>query len=99
MPPSPPSLPLYLVLPNEKGTYLYLIMCLICRFIVRKNKAKKYISKMGQKTGILKLWRGGGSPSTLVSLLKGKGEATASFTRGGRRVDSADRGERSRVRV
>jgi hypothetical protein len=54
---------------------------------------------MGQKTGILKLWRGGGSPSTLVSLLKGKGEATASFTRGGRRVDSADRGERSRVRV
>eukprot|EP00967_Tisochrysis_lutea_P050815 scaffold62564_cov35-Tisochrysis_lutea.AAC.2 len=55
VPPSPASLPLYLVLPKEKGTYLYFIMCLICRFIVRKKSAKKYINKIGQKTGILKL--------------------------------------------
>ena len=38
---SPSSLPLYLAFPSEKGTYLYLIMCLICRFIVRKKSAMK----------------------------------------------------------
>ena len=49
------SFPLYRCLPKEKGTYLYLIMCLICRFIVKKKSAKKYISKIGQNTGMLKL--------------------------------------------
>merc|ERR1719198_402342 len=54
-PPPPSSLPLYLVLPNEKGTYLYLIMCLICLFIVRTKSAMKYMSRIGQKTGMLKM--------------------------------------------
>mmetsp|Transcript_1752 Transcript_1752/g.3703 ORF Transcript_1752/g.3703 Transcript_1752/m.3703 type:complete len:98 (-) Transcript_1752:330-623(-) len=27
-------------------------MCMICRFIVMKNKTKKYISRIGQKTGM-----------------------------------------------
>lgn len=27
-------------------------MCIICRFIVMKNKTKKYISKIGQNTGM-----------------------------------------------
>lgn len=31
----------YFVLPNEKGTYLYLIMCLICFFMVMKNNTMK----------------------------------------------------------
>ena len=44
-----------LVLPNENGTYLYLIMCLICRFMVRKKSAMKYMRRIGQNTGMLKL--------------------------------------------
>ncbi len=38
-------------LPNENGKYLYLIICLICRFMVTKNNRNQYISRMGQKTG------------------------------------------------
>merc|ERR1719247_2155078 len=49
------SRPLYRVFPSEKGTYLYLIMCLICRFIVSTKRAMKYRSRMGQKTGMLKM--------------------------------------------
>ena len=45
---------LYCVFPNENGTYLYLIMCLICRFIVRTKSAMKYRRRIGQKTGMLK---------------------------------------------
>ena len=48
------SFPLYCVFPNENGTYLYLIMCLICRFIVRTKSAMKYRRRIGQKTGMLK---------------------------------------------
>ena len=29
-------------------------MCLICLFIVRKKSAQKYMSRIGQKTGMLK---------------------------------------------
>mmetsp|Transcript_3962 Transcript_3962/g.4571 ORF Transcript_3962/g.4571 Transcript_3962/m.4571 type:complete len:106 (+) Transcript_3962:212-529(+) len=36
------------------GTYLCLYMCMICLFIVIKNKIKKYIKRIGQKTGISK---------------------------------------------
>mmetsp|Transcript_1177 Transcript_1177/g.7640 ORF Transcript_1177/g.7640 Transcript_1177/m.7640 type:complete len:106 (-) Transcript_1177:2634-2951(-) len=31
--------------------YLYLIMCLICLFIVATKSSNQYISKIGQKTG------------------------------------------------
>ena len=31
--------------------YLYLIMCLICLFIVAAKRSNQYISKMGQNTG------------------------------------------------
>jgi len=37
-----------------KGMYLYLIICLICRFIVMQNRVMKYITKIGQNTGMLK---------------------------------------------
>ena len=47
-----PPLP-FVCLPQLMGTYLYLIMCLICRFKVITNNMKKYSSKMGQKTGTL----------------------------------------------
>jgi hypothetical protein len=50
--PPPPAYPGYVVLPKENGKYLYLIMCLIWRFIVMKNKTMKYSSRMGQKTGM-----------------------------------------------
>jgi len=43
--------------------YLYLIMCLICRFIVSTNKAMKYNSKMGQKTGMLNTCHTGDPPT------------------------------------
>lgn len=43
---------LYFDFPQLIGTYLCLYMCTICRFIVMKNKTKKYISRIGQKTGI-----------------------------------------------
>jgi len=50
------STPAFLCLdfPQLIGTYLCLYMCIICRFIVMKNKTKKYISRIGQKTGISK---------------------------------------------
>mmetsp|Transcript_29662 Transcript_29662/g.49175 ORF Transcript_29662/g.49175 Transcript_29662/m.49175 type:complete len:183 (+) Transcript_29662:33-581(+) len=45
---------LYLDFPQLTGTYLCLYMCIICRFMVMKNKTKKYINRMGQNTGISK---------------------------------------------
>jgi len=45
---------LYLDFPQLIGTYLCLYMCIICRFIVMKNKTKKYINRIGQNTGISK---------------------------------------------
>ena len=49
----PVSLPafLYFDLPKLIGTYLCLYMCMICLFIVMKKRMKKYINRMGQKTG------------------------------------------------
>lgn len=44
-------LPLYFFLPNEKGIYLYLIMCCICLFIVTTNKIIQYTNSIGQNTG------------------------------------------------
>lgn len=38
-------------LPVLNGRYLYLIMCLICRFIVTVNSSNQYSSRMGQNTG------------------------------------------------
>src|SRR5947209_8455215 len=35
-------------------SYLYLIICLICRFMVMANKIQKYMRSIGQKTGISK---------------------------------------------
>ena len=49
---SPASL--YFAFPKEIGTYLCLYMCIICLFIVMKNKIKKYIKRMGQNTGTSK---------------------------------------------
>lgn len=46
---------LYLDFPKLIGTYLCLYMCMIWRFIVMKNKIKKYISKIGQNTGMSKI--------------------------------------------
>ena len=46
-----PTRALYVRLPSVKGTYLYLIMCWICRFMVRVNSTDQYSSRMGQKTG------------------------------------------------
>ena len=46
--------PTYFTLPQLQGTYLCLIMCRICLFIVITNKIIKYNNKIGQKTGILK---------------------------------------------
>jgi len=43
---------LYFDFPQLIGTYLCLYICKICRFIVMKNKTKKYMSKIGQNTGI-----------------------------------------------
>ena len=45
---------LYFDFPQLIGTYLCLYICKICLFIVIKNNTKKYISKIGQKTGISK---------------------------------------------
>ena len=33
------------------GTYRYLIMCRICRFIVKKKRTNQYSNKIGQNTG------------------------------------------------
>ena len=44
--PPPPTF-----LPRDTGTYLYLIMCLIWRFMVTPNSRSQYMSRMGQKTG------------------------------------------------
>lgn len=58
MPSPPPPLLLYqcsrsapTFLPVLNGKYLYLIMCLICRFIVTVNSSSQYSSRMGQNTG------------------------------------------------
>mmetsp|Transcript_3243 Transcript_3243/g.7198 ORF Transcript_3243/g.7198 Transcript_3243/m.7198 type:complete len:247 (-) Transcript_3243:46-786(-) len=50
---SPFSFPasLYLLFPNEIGTYLCLYICTICRFIVMKKRTPKYINSIGQNTG------------------------------------------------
>lgn len=37
--------------PMVKGRYLYLIMCLIWRFMVTTNSSTQYMSRMGQNTG------------------------------------------------
>ena len=56
----PPYIPcstpasLYFDFPKLIGTYLCLYMCIICRFMVMKKSTKKYISRMGQKTGTSK---------------------------------------------
>jgi len=47
--------PWYLRLPCVKGRYLYLIICLICRFIVKTNKIQKYMTRIGQNTGTLNI--------------------------------------------
>ena len=44
----------YLVFPQLKGTYRCFIMCIICCFICMKKRARKYINKAGQNTGISK---------------------------------------------
>lgn len=58
MPPPniPVSCPAFLrfSLPQLIGTYLCLYMCIICRFIVMKKRTKKYINRIGQKTGMSK---------------------------------------------
>lgn len=38
-------------MPVLNGKYLYLIMCLICRFMVTAKSNNQYRSKMGQNTG------------------------------------------------
>jgi len=48
------SFPANFGLPNVKGMYRYRIMCLICRFIVMQNNVMKYMTRIGQKTGMLK---------------------------------------------
>jgi hypothetical protein len=56
----PPYIPcstpasLYFDFPKLIGTYLCLYMCIICRFIVMKKRIKKYISRIGQNTGMSK---------------------------------------------
>ena len=42
-------------LPQVKGMYRCLIMCLICRFMVTNKSTKKYSRRMGQKTGTSKI--------------------------------------------
>lgn len=39
----------------SKGKYLYLIMCWICFLIVSVNNITKYITRIGQYTGISKM--------------------------------------------
>lgn len=56
----PPYMPcstpasLYFDFPKLIGMYLCLYICKICRFIVIKNRTKKYISRIGQNTGTSK---------------------------------------------
>jgi len=45
---------LYLAFPKLIGTYLCLYMCMICLLMVIKNRTKKYIKRIGQKTGTSK---------------------------------------------
>ncbi len=45
---------LYDFYPISNGIYLNLIIWWICRRIVRKNRKQKYMSRIGQKTGISK---------------------------------------------
>lgn len=49
-----PSFPANFGLPTDNGTYLCLIICLILSLMETKNKIKKYIKRIGQKTGISK---------------------------------------------
>ena len=52
-PPDPPALaPANFGFPVVNGTYLCLIMCFTCCFIVMKNNMMKYINKIGQNTGM-----------------------------------------------
>jgi hypothetical protein len=44
------AFPWYLALPQLNGRYLYLIMCRICRFMVRKKRTQKYRARIGQNT-------------------------------------------------
>jgi hypothetical protein len=46
---------LYFFLPDDHGLYPCFRMWLICLFMVRKNKAKKYNKRMGQNTGTSKI--------------------------------------------
>lgn len=39
------------VFTTERCTHLYLIICLIWRFMVTKNRMHQYMSRMGQNTG------------------------------------------------
>merc|ERR1719367_1999677 len=48
------SFPWNFGLPNVNGIYLYLIICLICLFMVIQKSVMKYITRIGQNTGILK---------------------------------------------
>jgi len=41
----------YFFFPKEKGTYLCLIICLICFFIVTVKSMTQYSNRTGQKTG------------------------------------------------
>lgn len=47
-----PCFPLYLTFPWLNGRYLYLTMCLICFFIVTRNRVMKQTTSIGQKTGM-----------------------------------------------
>ena len=44
-------LPPYVALPKLNGTYRYLIICLIWRFMVITKRTMKYSRRMGQNTG------------------------------------------------
>jgi len=74
---------LYLDFPQLIGMYLCLYMCMICRFIVIKNKTKKYISKMGQKTGISKTEKNVMNMEVIVPLV----HAIQNLNSGRRRVN------------
>ena len=49
------ALPWYFAFPQVKGKYLYLIMCLIWRFIVKNKRTQKYNNRMGQNTATSKI--------------------------------------------
>ena len=45
----------YFAFPKLIGTYRCLYMCIICLLMVMKNNTKKYIKRIGQKTGTSKM--------------------------------------------